>query len=265
MGIPSPGDVEEGGASGTACPAGLADGACGTRRGLPDIGGSDGHSCGCRWVGFEATAWSSTSSPCAPQEPKRSGRATKGEWRDRHGAEPDQSTNCEPGGRRRRRGDLRLCLWQPSGCVSCEPVCVCVSLVRIVIICLASNHTALVSSPSLTVLHLPTYIHTYSVWHREGRTQSGETTSQLVCLAPLVGCSLYVLSSDSSARDCLSTLSCYRFVFCFRVVWYCLRYCSRVLCGTGCTPLVVPPPRVSFCLCYILCFLWAFSSWPGYA
>ena len=52
-------------------------------------------------------------------------------------------------------------VWQPAGCVSCEPVCVCVSLVRVVIICLASTHTALVSSPSLAVLHLPTYIHTY--------------------------------------------------------------------------------------------------------
>ena len=41
------------------------------------------------------------------------------------------------------------------GCVSCELVCVCVSLARVVIFCLASTHTALVSS--LTVLHLPTY------------------------------------------------------------------------------------------------------------
>ena len=49
---------------------------------------------------------------------------------------------------------------QPAGCVSCELVCVCVSLVRVVIICPASTHTALVSSPSLTVIHLPTYIHT---------------------------------------------------------------------------------------------------------
>ena len=40
----------------------------------------------------------------------------------------------------------------------CEPVCVCVSLVRVVIICPASTHTALVSSPSLTVVHLSTYI-----------------------------------------------------------------------------------------------------------
>ena len=39
--------------------------------------------------------------------------------------------------------------------------CVCVSLVRVVIICPASTHTALVSSPSLTVLHSPSYIHTY--------------------------------------------------------------------------------------------------------
>ena len=36
--------------------------------------------------------------------------------------------------------------------------CVCVSLVRVVIICLASTHTALVSSPSLAVLHLSTYL-----------------------------------------------------------------------------------------------------------
>ena len=48
-------------------------------------------------------------------------------------------------------------VWQPAGCVSCEPVCVCVSLVRVVIICPASTHTALVSSPSLTVVHLSTY------------------------------------------------------------------------------------------------------------
>ena len=45
-------------------------------------------------------------------------------------------------------------VWQPAGCVSCELVCVCVSLVRVVIICPASTHTALVSSPSLAVLHL---------------------------------------------------------------------------------------------------------------
>ena len=43
--------------------------------------------------------------------------------------------------------------------MSCELVCVCVSLVRVVIICPASTHTALVSSPSLTVVHLSTYIH----------------------------------------------------------------------------------------------------------
>ena len=49
-------------------------------------------------------------------------------------------------------------VWQPAGCVSCEPVCVCVSLVRVVIICLASTHTALVSSPSPAVLHLSTYL-----------------------------------------------------------------------------------------------------------
>ena len=43
-----------------------------------------------------------------------------------------------------------------ASCVSCEPVCVCVSLMRVVIVCLASTHTAfVVSSPSLAVLHLP--------------------------------------------------------------------------------------------------------------
>ena len=50
-------------------------------------------------------------------------------------------------------------MWQPAGCVSCELVCVCVLLVRVVIIIPASTHTALVSSPSLTVVHLSTYIH----------------------------------------------------------------------------------------------------------
>ena len=52
-------------------------------------------------------------------------------------------------------------VWQPAGCVSCELVCVCVSLVRVVIICPASTHTALVSSPSLAVLHLSTYLPTF--------------------------------------------------------------------------------------------------------
>ena len=39
------------------------------------------------------------------------------------------------------------------------------SLVRVVIICPASTHTALVSSPSLTVVHLSTYIQTYTLSH----------------------------------------------------------------------------------------------------
>ena len=51
-------------------------------------------------------------------------------------------------------------VWQPAGCVSCELVCVCVSFVRVVIICPASTHTALVSSPSLTVVRLSAHIHT---------------------------------------------------------------------------------------------------------
>ena len=69
------------------------------------------------------------------------------------------------GGRQEGRGPGVMCtptqgVWQPAGCVSCELVCVCVSLVRVVIICLASTHTALVSSPSLAVLHLSTYLPT---------------------------------------------------------------------------------------------------------
>ena len=62
------------------------------------------------------------------------------------------------------RGNVALSdVYVHSGCVAAslavcpvsELVCVCVSLERVVIICLASIHTALVSSPSLTVLHLP--------------------------------------------------------------------------------------------------------------
>ena len=56
------------------------------------------------------------------------------------------------------RDDVALSYVYAAGCVSCEPVCVCVLLVRVVIICLASTHTALVSSPSLAVLHLSTYL-----------------------------------------------------------------------------------------------------------
>ena len=70
-------------------------------------------------------------------------------------------------------------VWQPAGCVSCEPVCVCVSLVRVVIICLASTHTALVSSPSLAVLHLSTYLPTYD--HEETLYQMGHVHSLWSC------------------------------------------------------------------------------------
>ena len=42
------------------------------------------------------------------------------------------------------------------------------SLVRVVIICLASTHTALVSSPSLAVLHLSTYLPSLLGEKREG-------------------------------------------------------------------------------------------------
>ena len=55
--------------------------------------------------------------------------------------------------------------------------CVCVSLVRVVIICPASTHTALVSSPSLTVLHLP--IHTYIRWCEQCCAREGGTNELL--------------------------------------------------------------------------------------
>ena len=66
------------------------------------------------------------------------------------------SRACQAARTRKVRPSEFSGVWQPAGCVSCEPVCVCVSLVRVVIICLASTHTALVSSSSLAVLHLPT-------------------------------------------------------------------------------------------------------------
>ena len=72
---------------------------------------------------------------------------------------------CWGGGRQEECGPelcvrrLRVC-GSHAGCVSCGLVCACVSLVRVVIICLASTHTALVSSPSLAVLHLSTYLPT---------------------------------------------------------------------------------------------------------
>ena len=66
-------------------------------------------------------------------------------------------------------------VWQPAGCVSCELVCVCVSLVRVVIICPASTHTALVSSPSLTVVHLSTYIHARTQVHTKLGHSNGQT------------------------------------------------------------------------------------------
>ena len=78
-------------------------------------------------------------------------------WRRRTRAAGRSGNRAQAGG--------RLCtptqgVWQPDGCVSCEPVCVCVSLVRVVIICPASTHTALVSSPSLWLFFtfLPTYL-----------------------------------------------------------------------------------------------------------
>jgi len=53
------------------------------------------------------------------------------------------------------------CVAQPAGCVSCELVCVCVSLVRVVIICPASTHTAIrVGVQSEPGCSSPSYIHT---------------------------------------------------------------------------------------------------------
>ena len=61
------------------------------------------------------------------------------------------STGCSRGAEACRFGHVT----RAARCLlACELVCVCVSLVRVVIICPASTHTALVSSPSLTVLHL---------------------------------------------------------------------------------------------------------------
>ena len=77
-------------------------------------------------------------------------------------------------------------VWQPAGCVSCELVCVCVSLVRVVIICPASTHTALVSSPSLAVLHLSTYLPTY-LPTPDVEKLNRESTVLRTCRCPLSG------------------------------------------------------------------------------
>jgi len=80
-----------------------------------------------------------------------------------------------------------------AGCVSCELVCVCVLPVRVVIICLASTHTALVSrvpEPD-TVLHLSTYIHTYAgvpvvgltVFRHQEYSRTRSLTSSLQCVS----------------------------------------------------------------------------------
>ena len=67
-------------------------------------------------------------------------------------------------------------VWQRSWLsVLCEFVCVCVSLQRAVISCLASTHTALVSSPSLTVLHLPNKL-------------TGNRAGRACCYSPIEPC-----------------------------------------------------------------------------
>ena len=79
-------------------------------------------------------------------------------------------------------------VWQPAGCVSCELVCVCVSFVRVVIICLASTHTALVSSPSLAVLHLSTYLpNAAQTGHKRQATKTGRHVLTQGSLETLAG------------------------------------------------------------------------------
>ena len=51
-------------------------------------------------------------------------------------------------------------VWQPAGCVSCEPVCVCVSLVRVVIN-LSSVHPYRVGVQSEPGCSSPFYLPTY--------------------------------------------------------------------------------------------------------
>ena len=70
------------------------------------------------------------------------------------------------------RDDVALSyVYADSGCVAANWLCVLTlvslfvsvcALVRVVIICPASTHTALVSSPSLAVLHLSSYLPTLS-------------------------------------------------------------------------------------------------------
>ena len=52
-------------------------------------------------------------------------------------------------------------VWQPAGCVSCELVCVCVSLVRVVIIYLSSVHPYRVGVQSEPDCSSPSYIRTW--------------------------------------------------------------------------------------------------------
>ena len=99
-------------------------------------------------------------------------------------------------------------VWQPAGCVSCELVCVCVSLVRVVIICPASTHTALVSSPSLAVLHLTTYLlsqQTHELHTKRHRLKkqtkvqhSGPAAAKSLCGDPSLGWAVFFLFTSGS-------------------------------------------------------------------
>ena len=83
-------------------------------------------------------------------------------------------------------------VWQPAGCVYCELVCVCVSLVRVVIICPASTHTALVSSPSLTVLRLSI---------NQARTMDNEDTGLLLVHPARHVCKVQKISEAKRDRE----------------------------------------------------------------
>ena len=141
------------------------------------------------------------------------------------------------GGRQGERGP-ELCVRQLRVCVSCELVCVCVSLVRAVIVCLASTHTALVSSPSLTVLHLPTYTHmdtsqhpTHGLVHalRPARLLEAErsalashvTPCRLLCCCALV-CALGTVCAGGGDREDVALSYVYANSGCVAANWLCV-------------------------------------------
>ena len=141
-------------------------------------------------------------------------------------------------------------VWQPAGCVSCEPVCVCVSLVRVVIICPASTHTALVSSPSLAVLHLSTYLprrvfFTPLAPSRGGVPQLGETRSaELIPLQPFT--LMESASCDSPSwlrRGAASSVLCPTSAYSAQCTW--MRILSGRRAPRHCSPVKSPCPSSS--------------------